>query len=187
MQPVEVKDHPELAEDLYDYITERLRNYYQSQDGLERNDIFEAVLSRTPRSALDFNHRMLAVAEFVKDEAAEQLAAANKRIANILRSGGVDAGAVLNPAILEADAEKALHQAMVAMHERIAPAIETRDYQQVLAALSELRAPVDQFFDDVMVMDEDVSKRRNRMALLSEVRGLFLEVADISALVSSAS
>ncbi|MEL7374608.1 MAG: DALR anticodon-binding domain-containing protein, partial [Pseudomonadota bacterium] len=184
LQPVDTSKHPELADDLYDFVMERLRHYYSREAGIARTDLFDAVLERTPRSVLDFDQRLRAVAEFVALPEAEALAAANKRIVNILRSAGVDAGSTLEIAALTEPAAVALANAMVQAQTDTRPMIAERDYTATLSTLASLQPVVDAFFDDVMVMAEDTAVRRNRLALLSDVRGLFLEVADVSELQS---
>ena len=185
-QPVDTGKHPELADDIYDYITERLRHYYEGSVCAERRDLFDAVIAREPRSMVDFDARVRAVAGFVALPEADALAAANKRIANILRGGGVDAYADLDVDALSEAAEKRLYEEWRSARASVVPMLKARDYSAVLTRLSVMRDSVDAFFDDVMVMADDVAVRRNRMALLSEVRGLFLEVADISELNSAA-
>ncbi len=184
LQPVDTSKHPELADDLYDFVMERLRHYYSREAGIARTDLFDAVLERMPRSVLDFDQRLRAVAQFVALPEAEALAAANKRIVNILRSAGVDAGGTLDVSTLTEPAAIALANAMVQAQTDTRPMIAERDYTATLSTLASLQPAVDSFFDDVMVMAEDTAVRRNRLALLSDVRGLFLEVADVSELQS---
>ena len=171
-----------IMDDLYDYITERMRAYYLEQSAGYSNEIFESVLVREPHSLLDFDARMGAVLEFVGDDAAVSLAAANKRIANILRKAGDDSNAELNPALLEEPAEAALYEALLSARQAVAPLLEARDYAAALARLADLREVVDKFFDDVLVMADDDAVRRNRLALLAELRGVFLNIADVSCL-----
>ena len=175
-------DSAVIMDDLYDYITERMRSYYLEQAGGYSNEIFESVLAREPHSLLDFDARMGAVLSFVGDDAAISLAAANKRIANILRKAGDDSNAELNPALLEDPAEKALYDALLGARQDVAPLLEKRDYARALERLAGLREVVDRFFDDVLVMADDDAVRRNRLALLAELRGVFLNIADVSCL-----
>ncbi|MEL6367813.1 MAG: glycine--tRNA ligase subunit beta [Pseudomonadota bacterium] len=182
LQPVDVSDHPELVDDLYDFVVERLRNYEQQQLCAGQPDWFEAVAARRPHSLLDFHQRLEAVSTFVEQPAAEALAAANKRIANILRSAGTDANGSLDPEALNGVAERKLLVAWQSISEAVAPGVAARHYKDVMLKLAELRDPVDAFFENVMVMADDVAVRRNRLALLAAVRGLFLEVADVSEL-----
>lgn len=182
LQPVDVAEHPELAEDVYDFIIDRLRHYEMSSLCANQPDWFEAVAARAPHSLVDFHKRLVAVSKFVTLPAAESLAAANKRIANILRGAGTDANGEMTPETLTEPAEAALLKAWSSVSTEIAPLIGAREYERAMTALAGLREPVDQFFDDVMVMADDVEVRRNRLALLAAVRGLFLEVADVSEL-----
>jgi glycyl-tRNA synthetase beta chain len=175
-------DSAVIMDDLYDYITERMRAYYVEQTAGYSNEIFESVLAREPHSLLDFDARMRAVLEFVADDAAISLAGANKRIANILRKAGDDSNAGLNPALLEEPAEAALYEALTSARRDIAPLLETREYAAALGRLAGLRGVVDRFFDDVLVMADDDAVRRNRLALLAELRGVFLNIADVSCL-----
>ena len=115
-------------------------------------------------------------------EQAESLAAANKRIANILRQAGNPTGLRVVEKQLELDAEKALYSALSSAREKVEPLLAERRYARVLNELADLRDPVDRFFDDVMVMAEDETLRNNRLAILGELRALFLDVADISRL-----
>ena len=185
-QPVDTADHPELAEDLYDFVIERLRHYFMADVCADRPDWFESVRIREPHSLLDFRARLLAVGQFAQLPEAEALAAANKRIANILRGAGNDAHGALDQGALSEPAEQALAEAWAAARSEIAPALEARDYAAVLVRLAGMREPVDRFFDEVMVMAEDTAVRRNRLSLLAAVRAMFLEVADVSELGSSA-
>ncbi len=113
---------------------------------------------------------------------AESLASANKRIANLLKKSGHDAGRGVTKKLLAADAEKSLYEALGKASETVRPMIEERRYADALHALASLRAPVDSFFDDVLVMADDEALKKNRLALLGELRDLFLDVADISRL-----
>ncbi|MFK8052363.1 MAG: glycine--tRNA ligase subunit beta [Woeseiaceae bacterium] len=181
-QPVDTAKHPELAEDLYDFVLERYRNHAGQGVCENRPDLFDAVLARAPHSLVDFQKRLLAVREFVGGESAQTLAAVNKRIANILRNGGVDANAELDPSAAVLPAEIGLLQSLNDARAAVMPLVSAGNYGDALVQLTAIEKPVEAFFEDVMVMDDDVAVRRNRMALLAEVRGLFLQVADISEL-----
>src|SRR5690606_37867622 len=129
-------------------ILERMRAYYVDQKGLAP-EIFEAVRGRRPVSLSDFDRRVNAVAAFVKDDAAESLAASNKRIANILRQAGdLEFGAV-DASLLEEDAENELFDAIRSAKAAVDPLLETGAYEAVLTRLAQLRQPVDAFFDRV--------------------------------------
>ena len=181
-QPVRDKDEKDLAESLYDFITERMRAYYLDRKTGLTPEMFAAVMARRPVSLLDFDERLKAVAAFVKLEPASSLAAANKRIGNILRQAGVDSGASLDQSLITEPAETALFESVVKAQQAVAPMLESRDYTNVLTTLADLRDPVDGFFDDVMVMTDDEALRNNRLALLAELRAMFLNVADVSRL-----
>jgi glycyl-tRNA synthetase beta chain len=137
---------------------------------------------REPSSLLDFDRRLAAVQTFARLEQAESLAAANKRIANILRKAGDLGGLSVKKKLLQDDAELALFSALESAEEKVRPLLAVRGYADVLNELADLRDPVDRFFDDVMVMADDEAIRNNRLALLGELRALFLDVADISRL-----
>ena len=169
-----------LAAELYEFILDRLRSYYADQ-GISA-EAFEAVRALAPADLTDFNRRLLAVVEFAKLPQAQALAAANKRIGNILRQAGGEPGNKIDPALLDAGAEADLHRAVEATAVAVAPLTAQGRYVDTLQQLAGLREPVDTFFDAVMVMVDDVAKRANRLALLNRLRGMFLDVADISLL-----
>jgi len=178
-QPEGKLETEELAAELYGFITDRLRRYFLDRDaGLAT----ETFVVRKPASLVDFDRRLAAVQTFTHLEQAESLAAANKRIANILRQAGDPQGLQVVTKRLELDAEKALHSALASARDKVEPLLAERRYARVLSELADLRDPVDRFFDDVMVMVDDDALRDNRLALLSELRALFLDVADISRL-----
>jgi len=170
---------PDTQEAL-DYILERLRAYYQEQGiGAE---LVEAVASLKPTQPLDFDRRVKAVAAFRQLTAAESLAAANKRIGNILKKVEGNLPESVNPTLLQLEAEKALASAVQYQENKVVPLFAAGQYEAALLSLAELREPVDKFFDDVMVMADDVDLKNNRLALLNRLRGLFLRVADLSVL-----
>lgn len=177
LQPVEKS----VGGDIVDFLIDRLRGY--AMDRFEVTaEMFDAVRERSPSSLLDFAARLLAVREFVGHESAEALAAANKRIANILRQADFDGTGELDSRLLEDAAESKLSEAVSDARLAVGPLIDDRDYASALAKLAELRPSVDAFFDDVMVMADDAAVRRNRLLLLSGLRALFLRVADVSRL-----
>jgi glycyl-tRNA synthetase beta chain len=179
------KRRAELAGELYDFVLERLRGYYAEQGfGGEQ---FEAVLAVRPASLADFDRRLRAVADFGRRPEAASLAAANKRVANILRKQAEEAGAPpvgtsVDPKHFEFDAERALADALVAATAATAAPLEAGDYAAVLTRLAQLQAPVDAFFDDVLVNAEDPAVRANRLALLGQLKAQFAAIADISKL-----
>ena len=145
-------------------------------------EAFEAVRALSPSDLTDFDRRLRAVVEFAKLPQAQALAAANKRIGNILRQAGGDIGTKIDPALLDAGAETDLHRAVEATAKTIAPLAAQGSYVDILRELASLREPVDRYFDAVMVMVDDAAKRANRLALLNRLRRMFLDVADISLL-----
>lgn len=181
-QPKGEPDAAELAADIYTFISDRLRRYFLDRDSRLATETFDAVLARQPGSLVDFDNRLHAVQGFLALDEAQSLAAANKRIANILKKAGVAERATVKKTLLKDDAEKALHTALGTSREAVLPLLEERRYAEALTRLAGLRTPVDKFFDDVMVMVDDTKLRGNRLALLGELRDLFLDVADISRL-----
>jgi glycyl-tRNA synthetase beta chain len=183
-KPIKIENRDALVAELYDFILDRLRGYYA--DAGIGTEAFEAVRALAPHDLTDFDRRLRAVVEFAKLPEAQALAAANKRIGNILRQAGVTTAGDVAANLVEPGAEAALAEALAAAEEGIAPLAQSRDYVGLLKRLAELRDPVDRFFDAVMVMADDPAKRTNRLNLLGRLRGLFLRVADISLLPTSA-
>ena len=181
LQPARIIDQAHAATEIYDFILERMRAWYTAEIGLAP-EVFEAVRVKQPASLSDFDARVNAVAAFVEMEAATSLAATNKRIANILRQAGETHPGPVKPTLLRDDAEKKLYRAVQVARDSIAPLLERRAYKEALSVLAELRATVDVYFDDVMVMTDDENTKRNRLATLAELRALFLGIADISRL-----
>ncbi|HSN00530.1 MAG TPA: glycine--tRNA ligase subunit beta, partial [Rudaea sp.] len=169
-----------LTDALREFVFERLRGYYAEQGFAAQQ--FDAVRAVEPESLPDFDRRLRAVAEFAKLPEAAALAAANKRIGNILKQAADDASGRVDPALIDAGAERELHAHIESANAAIAPLAKANRYVDMLRVLAALRTPVDAFFDQVMVMAEDAAKRRNRIALLAGLRRLFLQVADISLL-----
>jgi len=179
-----VCDADAIAGDVYEYMMDRLRTYYQDGVGGTKApvDVFEAVHARAPVSVLDFHRRLCAVLEFTALPAAASLAAANKRVANILRQAGVEKSVQPDPDLMAEKEEQALNAALQALRSDVEPLLQQRDYRAVMERLASLREPVDAFFDEVMVMAEDPAQKANRLALLSQMRELFLHTADLSRL-----
>ncbi|MGB5439497.1 MAG: glycine--tRNA ligase subunit beta [Gammaproteobacteria bacterium] len=177
--PAEIKAG-KIAADLFAFMMERLRAYYLEGD-YDSNE-FEAVLARQPQRPLDFDQRMRAVHAFRKLPESANLAAANKRIRNILRKATMPVADTYKVELLQEPAEQALAAAIAAIETRAGALFEMRDYTGALSELAALQAPVDAFFDDVMVMADDPALRDNRLALLNVLSQLFLRVADISKL-----
>lgn len=169
-----------LNTELYAFFMDRLRAYYT--DAGRRADVFAAVLARAPAKPLDFDARMKAVEAFLGLPEAAALAAANKRIANILKQAGATAVAV-DPALLTEPGEQALHAALASGEvEWVRGLLEQGAYESALRKLAALRGPVDKFFDGVMVMADDPKVRANRLALLAQLQALFLHTADLAQL-----
>ena len=174
-----------LVAELNEFVLERLRGYYAEQGFTTEQ--YEAVLAVAPTSLVDFDHRLRAVVEFGRRAEAASLAGANKRVANILRKqqeehGAASIGDRVDPAHFEADAERALAQALEAAQADNAAPLERRDYTTVLARLAQLQAPVDAFFDNVLVNAENPAVRANRLALLGRLKAQFTAIADIARL-----
>jgi glycyl-tRNA synthetase beta chain len=175
---------PETVDEIWTYLMERLRSWYlEANSGSPiTTEMFDAVLASRSHSPLDLDMRLRALQAFLGLPDAQSLAAANKRIANILRkvsaevSGAVDTGRLLEPA------EQQLFQHVVAMERAVNSLLARREYAAALSQLASLREDVDKFFDSVMVMTEDLDVRANRLGLLLRLRGLFLQIADLSRL-----
>lgn len=173
-------DAKAAVEDAFSFIMERLKSYYQDK-GIN-NDTVNSVASLNPTHPLDFDNRVKAVADFRNLKGSESLAAANKRISNILKKVDGDISEEVNQDLLNEEAEKALYKAIVTQQDKVKPLYEKGEYSTALSSLAVLREDVDNFFDNIMVMDDNEALKNNRLALLSQLRGLFLEVADISRL-----
>lgn len=171
---------PDLAA-ITDFLYDRLRGYLKDK-GYSTNEV-EAVVSQRPQRLDDIVARLEAVRAFAALPQAEALAAANKRITNILKKTDVAIGAV-QPQLLKEDAERALHQAVASSEPQVHDAFARGDFTTALKTLAGLREAVDTFFDGVMVMADDTALRDNRLALLGELHGLMNRVADISKLAA---
>ncbi|HHF4484530.1 TPA: glycine--tRNA ligase subunit beta [Haemophilus influenzae] len=168
-----------VVTDVVDFMLGRFRAWYQDE-GIAV-DVIQAVLARRPTRPADFDARVRAVSHFRTLDSAEALAAANKRVSNILAKADAAIGEINLTACVE-PAEKALAEAVLALRTEVQPLIAQGDYTAVLDKLANLRTPVDNFFDNVMVNAEDPALRQNRLAILNTLQGLFLQVADISVL-----
>jgi glycyl-tRNA synthetase beta chain len=177
-----------VGSEIYGFVLERARAQYleRAADNGISTEMFDAVLANRPASLLDFDARLKALVGFVARPEGASLAAANKRIANILRKSEVDsttgAAPVINLALLREDAERALHQALLGLQGQVRSAVTARDYPRALDLLAGLKPAVDAFFDRVLVNDPDAALRNNRLALLAELRALFGGIADLSRL-----
>ncbi|MEI8657839.1 MULTISPECIES: glycine--tRNA ligase subunit beta [Vibrio] len=169
-----------VEQDVIEFMLGRFRAWYQDE-GFSV-DIIQAVLARRPTKPADFDQRVKAVSHFRELDAAESLAAANKRVGNILAKFEGELPAEIELSLLQEDAEKALAENVEVLTEALEPAFATGNYQQALSQLAALREPVDAFFDNVMVMADDEALKKNRLTLLNNLRNLFLQIADISLL-----
>ncbi len=171
------------AVDVFNFMQERLRVYLRERGALQ--DEVESVAVQAPTRIDRVPARLAAVAAFRKLAEAEALAAANKRIVNILRkAGGADAN--LDPALVEAGAERALYEALESLRPSVEADLANLDYSSALTRLAGLRAAVDRYFDEVMVMVDEPVLRANRLALLAQLAGIMNSVADISQLSGKA-
>ncbi|MBK6287980.1 MAG: glycine--tRNA ligase subunit beta [Pseudomonadales bacterium] len=172
-----------VVDSVREYMLERFRALY-SDAGISV-ECFLAVQARGITRALDFDRRVRAVAAFAELPEAAALAIANKRVANILAKQGADGSTVLAQQLLREPAELELAQALERGMQDSAPMLENGDYAGVLRVLAQLRTPIDDFFEQVLVACEDDALRLNRLALLGQLRNAFLAVADISLLAVS--
>lgn len=177
-QPVQGKPEEPLVTEIHEFLMERLRIYFL-EAGI-RADVFEAVRARNPDRPLDFQRRLQAVNAFLDLPEATSLAAANKRIANILRQAGAKPAGAVDVARFRDREESALHDAIVRSQEAVQPMVARGEYSAALKRLAALRGPVDAFFDKVLVMAEDPELKGNRLALLASLNTLFLHTADLS-------
>jgi glycyl-tRNA synthetase beta chain len=170
-----------VANEVYDFIADRLRGLLLEEPGTTP-EMLDAVFANRPRSPLDAVTRLQALKEFLLLPEAGVLAAINKRIANILKKAAPAADAAVNADELTEDAERQLHKVLTELRVPVQDATAQRRYAMGLKALVALRAPVDDFFERIMVMDEDIGRRNNRLALLRDVQRLLGGVADLSRL-----
>ena len=169
-----------LAEQVLEFIFDRLRARYEDE-GIDVAT-YLSVRALKPGSALDFDQRVQAVQAFRKLPQAAALAAANKRVSNLLSKAEGLGNADVDPGLFADAKEFSLNSAIAKAENAVKPLIAERNYAEALARLATLREPVDAFFEAVMVNAEDAKVRANRYALLARLRGLFLGVADISLL-----
>ncbi|MCP8900515.1 glycine--tRNA ligase subunit beta [Gilvimarinus xylanilyticus] len=175
-----IKDPAATVNDALAYMLERFRAWYE-EDKIA-TEVYLAVAAKELSHPLDINARVLAVDAFAQMSEAAALASANKRVSNILGKLDSAPAEIVDDALLQEAAEKQLAEAVADKAERVAPLFAERRYADALATLAGLREPVDTFFDQVMVMADDEALKNNRLALLAKLRGLFLQVADISLL-----
>ena len=182
-QQLEIKTAYEaLCEQVLTYIIERFKSWYRDENIAP--EVFASVAALAPSNPLDIDARVKAVDQFSRTPEAVALAAANKRVLNILsKQEHLAATAVVDPTLFEDTAERLLAAELERLNAEVIPLLVQRDYAGVLKALATLRQPVDAFFDDVLVMADNPAVQTNRLALLQSLRQLFLNVADISHLV----
>ncbi len=172
----------DLEKQVLTYILERFKAVYKEKG--VKTEVFLSVATLGLSNPLDFDARVCAVHQFTRLPEASSLAAANKRVSNILAKQLADKSAkALVSDLLKETAEKQLANNLDDLEALIAPLLAKRDYNGILEKLAELKDPVDQFFEDVMVMTDDMALRQNRLALLDKLQKLFMNVADISQLV----
>jgi len=171
---------PELLLEIRDFVVDRLRNYYRDQGyGAE---LISAVLASDWNTLPDLDRRLKALSEFMGQQDAASLAAANKRIGNILRKSDEAISQTIDQSLLLLDEERTLFEEVSRLDKQVRPLLEQGDYATGLKLLAGLRQTVDTFFDAVMVMDEDASLRINRLSLLAQLKALFDRIADLSVL-----
>jgi glycyl-tRNA synthetase beta chain len=172
---------PNAADPIFDFMLDRFRFWFQEEN--IPTQVFQSVYARRPVKPLDFQRRVHAVNHFASLDNSKALAAANKRVSNILaKQGNLTLLDEVNSALLIDAQEKELFKLVEEKAAAITPLLKNADYTATLVSLAELRPAVDSFFDNVMVMAEDRNLRTNRLTLLSQLRNLFLKVADISLL-----
>jgi glycyl-tRNA synthetase beta chain len=172
--------NPNVVNDVVDFLFARFRATYQA--GGYSVELIQSVLERRPTKPVDFEKRIKAVAKFQTLPEAAPIAAANKRISNILAKVTDDIANDVDASLLEEDAEKALVTTLNALESKLSVLFEQGDYEAALFELASLQVPVDAFFDNVMVMADDFAIKQNRLALLNRLRNLFLQIADVSVL-----
>ena len=170
-----------VVDEVYGFITERLRGLLLEESGTTI-EMLDAVFANRPRSPLDAVMRLQALKEFLQMPEAGILAAINKRIANILKKTSLGPDVAVNADALTEEAERQLHNALRDLRVPVQDAAAQRRYAQSLKSLVALRAPVDDFFERIMVMDDNLERRNNRLALLRDVQLLLGGVADLSRL-----
>lgn len=176
-----IKDPSKTRQEAVAFLEGRYRAKYEDQGVAV--DIIQAVQALSPKSPLDFHQRIEAVKHFRSLPEASALAAANKRVANILAKEAAPEGVLHDDKLVE-QAEIALYQALQSITPEVQPLLQQRQYTEALSKLAALRTPIDAFFENVMVMADDAELKANRLRLLAQLRALFLSVADISVLQS---
>lgn len=174
----------DVSSQVFEFMLDRFKAWYQAE-GISA-EVFQSVFALKPTKPFDFDLRVQAVHSFSQLPEAQSLASANKRVSNILQKNAQSNTRVqVDPLLFNEDAERALAQAVSEQKQIVTPLFRRREYTIGLASLAGCKEAIDNFFDHVLVMDEDLNIRSNRIALLGELRSLFLEVADISYLHSN--
>ena len=174
----------DTSEKVFEFMIERFRSWY-SDEGIPSN-VFQSVIEIKPRKPYDFAKRIQAVSSFVELDESAALAAANKRVSNLLdKVDDAFLSTVVSENLLVDDAEKVLFQQLRDKELSTAPLLEAGDYTSGLAELAQLKEAVDGFFENVLVICDDMPLQNNRIALLQRLRDIFLKVADISFLHTS--
>jgi len=180
-------DGTKAIDDVIGFMLDRLKVYYTSQviDGQKISvDVYDAVMVLKPTRPMDFDKRIHAVNDFRKLDEAQSLAAANKRIGNILKKVKGDFPVTVDNALLQEAEEKNLNEKLQNMSKKVLPIFDTGNYSDALKQLAALRDPIDAFFEAVMVMADDEALKNNRLAMLSQLHNLFMKAADLSRLQS---
>ena len=173
-------DAASARQEIFEFMLERLRAYYLGRD--VPVDVFDAVSALKPSRPLDFDRRIKAVTAFRSLPEAKSLSAANKRVGNILKKAEQDDSIVVNAGLFEVQEEETLYNELETLKRKTDPLFDAGDYETALCDLSILRKPVDDFFDNVMVMTDNMNVRNNRIALLNKMNALFMRAADLSRL-----
>jgi glycyl-tRNA synthetase beta chain len=169
-----------VVQDVVDFLFARFRATYQANG--YSVELIQSVLVRRPTKPVDFEKRLQAVAKFQALPEAAPIAAANKRISNILAKVKGEINAQVDSSLLQEPAEIKLSEILASLEATLSPLFDNLDYESVLFELASLNEPVDDFFDNVMVMAEDPAIKANRLAILNRLRNLFLKIADVSVL-----
>ena len=176
-------DAASSKDEVFEFMLERLRAYYHDRE--VPVDVFDAVSALKPSRPLDFDKRIIAVTAFRALPEAESLSAANKRVGNILKKAEPGDASVVNAGLFELQQEETLYKELEMLKSKTEPMFDSGDYETALRELSALRKPVDDFFDHVMVMTDNIDVRNNRIALLDKMSTLFMRAADLSRLHQS--
>lgn len=176
----DVLSNDTVVEDVVNFIFSRYKNLY-TEKGID-GSIIQSVLVRRPMYPADFDARVIGVGAFRQLPETDALAAANKRVANILAKNSDDSDASIDQNLFDNDVERNLFSAITDVESVVKNLVTDSQYGEALATLAKLQVPIDSFFDNVMVMAEDIAVKQNRLALLKKIRGMFLQIADISEL-----